>query len=362
VLSGVVGTHQGRNEDYYGWFDFLRIALAVGVFLAHAKVLPIGSRDLGNAFVQVFFALSGFLIGGILIRSSPADLPRFYFNRSTRIWIPYAVAIALLFAGAALHHQLHDPKVWEFFFYKATFVYNLFGPSQLAMFRDRMPLGGTGNHLWSICVEEQFYLFAPFLIVFLGKRRPIVVWALIAVVALNFVHPHTFSAIAMGVLLAISRERLGAWYLRLGGTLVVLGVITAAVGLGWSGCLSYGAAVPFAAAGLVALLARPRRPLPLGPWLGGISYPFYLNHWIGLSLRKPIARHLHAPALVATGLAFAVAFAANALHYRYIDRVILARRGRWFTRRRGLIACGCGLLLVTIGLVGGLAMWGAPTF
>jgi peptidoglycan/LPS O-acetylase OafA/YrhL len=41
-----------------------------------------------NLAVQIFFALSGWLIGGILLRTDVQDLPRFYFNRATRIWIP----------------------------------------------------------------------------------------------------------------------------------------------------------------------------------------------------------------------------------------------------------------------------------
>jgi peptidoglycan/LPS O-acetylase OafA/YrhL len=72
----------------------------------------------------VFFALSGFLIGGILLNSDAKDVPRFYFNRSTRIWIPYAIAIALLLTVTLLKQGWPDTKMWEFFTYKATFVYN----------------------------------------------------------------------------------------------------------------------------------------------------------------------------------------------------------------------------------------------
>ncbi|HXJ23282.1 MAG TPA: acyltransferase [Polyangia bacterium] len=345
-----------HSDRYFAWFDYLRILLAIGVFVTHAGAHPFGSDNFGNACVQVFFALSGFLIGGILLQSLPADLPRFYFNRSTRIWVPYAIAIGLLFAGSALQHQLHDPKVWEFFFYKATFVYNFFGPPQLARFAARMPLHGTGNHFWSICVEEQFYLFAPFLMVFLRRRRAIVVAALVAIVVLNFAYQYAFASVALGVLLAISRDEFGDWYLRPGGVALVVGMLGAAVGLVCVGCLSYGSAVPFAAVGVVALLARPRRPLKLGPWLGGISYPFYLDHWIGLFFQKTIVRHLHTgPVLTGIG-AFAIAFTACAAHYRFIDSAIMARRAAWFTPRRGLIACCCGLALVALGLVVGVAL------
>ena len=64
----------------------------------------------------------------------------------------------------ALLRDTISAKWLEFVFFKATFVYNLFGPWQLAAFRDYMPLKGTGNHFWSVNAEEQFYLLAPLLL------------------------------------------------------------------------------------------------------------------------------------------------------------------------------------------------------
>ncbi|WP_368509181.1 acyltransferase family protein [Aliiglaciecola sp. 1_MG-2023] len=46
--------------------------------------------------VDIFFALSGWLIGGILLETKRKDLPRFYFNRAIRIWVPYYIALILL--------------------------------------------------------------------------------------------------------------------------------------------------------------------------------------------------------------------------------------------------------------------------
>src|ERR1019366_7835062 len=116
----------------------------------------------GNYAGQVFFALSGWLIGGILVRSTLVDLPRFYFNRAARIWVPYLVAIMLLVSASLLKDRT-TLKGFEFVFYDVTFVYNFFGPPQRAASASLMPLDGTGNHFWSICAEEQFYLVAPFL-------------------------------------------------------------------------------------------------------------------------------------------------------------------------------------------------------
>ena len=73
--------------EYFPAFDWLRLILAMTVALAHDG-LPMDHRA-ANFAVQVFFALSGWLIGGILFDSDRGKLPRFYFNRATRIWAPY---------------------------------------------------------------------------------------------------------------------------------------------------------------------------------------------------------------------------------------------------------------------------------
>ena len=117
----------------------------------------------GNFSVQIFFAMSGWLIGGILLRSEIADLPHFYFNRATCIWIPYFVAIAIIAAVSFLKEN-PNPKWAEIFFYFGTFSYNFFGSPQTLTHLHEMPLSATGAHFWSICAEEQFYLFAPFLV------------------------------------------------------------------------------------------------------------------------------------------------------------------------------------------------------
>ena len=347
------GQHATTRPDRYFLFDYLRIALAVGVFVAHADRSGLVPENFGNGCVQVFFALSGFLIGGILLGLTPRDLPRFYFNRCTRIWVPYGIAILILFAGTALRQSLRDPKLWEFFFYKATFVYNVFGPPQLAAFRDRMPLQGTGNHFWSICVEEQFYLVAPFVLLFLRKLR---VPILIGLVILNGFLPHSFSPISLGVLLALSRRRFGAWYLTPRGAAACLAI--AALGLAVLGLRpdTYTLVIGPIAVAVVALAARPGPTYRAGTILGGMSYPFYLNHWLGLFARKQAARVLHQGPFGASCVALLIALAIGFFHYQFIDRQVHLRRENWFTRRRGITACVVAILLVVIGLIGGLAL------
>ena len=173
----------GKENKYYPAFDYLRIGLAIIVAAAPGHAGLITWEHSGTYAVQVFFALSGWLIGGILLRSTPRDLPRFYFNRATRIWIPYFVAIALLFT-ASVTKDRHIADWFELFFYDITFVYNFWGLERVAVLQ--APLAATGNHFWSICAEEQFYLFAPCLITLIPAKvgREIWFWAFMSTVAL----------------------------------------------------------------------------------------------------------------------------------------------------------------------------------
>jgi peptidoglycan/LPS O-acetylase OafA/YrhL len=141
----------------------------------------IGWHHAGNFAVQVFFALSGWLIGGILLKMDPSGLPRFFFNRAIRLWIPYYIALFCLLFVSVIREPI-TYKWLEIVAYKVTFVYNLFGTPQLLEFAAMMPQKGTLTHVWSVNAEEQFYLLAPLLLVLLAKQfgRSTLVWAFIA--------------------------------------------------------------------------------------------------------------------------------------------------------------------------------------
>ncbi len=341
-------SHSRVGPIYFPAFDYLRIVLAMGVFVSHAHF----ADNIGNACVQIFFALSGFLIGGILLKSNRRDLARFYYNRSTRIWIPYLIAILLLFAATTLKQSLFDPKLWEFFFYKITFVYNWFGPPQLATSMSRMPLGGTGNHFWSICVEEQFYLLIPFVLLFMQRWLSIAL--LVTAVTLNCLVSHDFAAIALGVLLAISREHFGVWYNKPAGLGMISAVAGAAAITMLFGLVSYFTIFPLIAVCIVGILAFEGKQSEIGKILGGMSFSFYLNHWIGLFIAHGLLKHTGAPLAWSTG--FGAALLMSWCHYRFIDLPIARNRSAFFTEGNGYLACAAGFTLVTIGAAVGFVL------
>ena len=345
--------HKSTATAYYGWFDWLRLAAALLVLLSHENLFAWDSA--GNFGVQVFFALSGWLIGGILCRTEQSALKRFYFNRALRIWCPYLLALTFLLAASLLHDRITHKWV-EIVFYKLTFVYNIFGPPQLAHFVAQFPLQGTGNHFWSVNAEEQFYLLAPLLLVLLPRKigRSVVTWGVLAVLAYV---AHIYASIVFGVLAAVCAYRFGAFnesrwcrILSLSAALAAAAALTAG--------FDYELLVPFCAIGIVLFLAIPQKTTRIGTFAGGISYPLYLNAWVPAIAVNAIFKHfaIANEPLRLTLVTIACLLFASIL-YQCFDRQILRNRQRLYTPRRATIAVVLAYGAVALGSSVGLVLY-----
>lgn len=118
--------------------------------------IPIGAGSVG---VGCFFTLSGFLISGILLESFDANIESkgavwrdFYVRRLLRL-VPayYAVILALVLLGIA---PIADSWPWHIAYLTNVWI----------------AFGHPDNVFWSLSVEEQFYLFWPFVIAFTPRR------------------------------------------------------------------------------------------------------------------------------------------------------------------------------------------------
>lgn len=115
--------------------------------------------------VDLFFVLSGFLITRILIKAkeSPHYFKSFFARRCLRIWPLYYGFLLLVFVLLPVI-QLHlsptaEKHQWWFWVNLQNFYFANYG------FHDR-----TTNPMWSLAIEEQFYLMWPFCVRFLPKR------------------------------------------------------------------------------------------------------------------------------------------------------------------------------------------------
>ncbi len=151
-----------KQETYFSQLDGIRF-IAVGLvlldhWLAESNVYPLGTLG-----VTMFFVLSGFLITRILIQSKLKDdkivrshwfsVKQFIIRRSIRIFPIYFLAIFVLYL-------LDVPPVKETILWCLTYTTNIY----IATKQHWM---GTIDHLWSLAVEEQYYLVFPYLILFL---------------------------------------------------------------------------------------------------------------------------------------------------------------------------------------------------
>lgn len=162
--------------------DLLRAIAILLVMLWHLPRparLPMlqGLREYSWTGVDLFFVLSGYLIGMQLLRplalGQRPDLPTFYLKRSLRILPAFLVVLAVYVFVPALGEGAQMQPTWRFL----TFTMN-FGLDY--------SVTGTFTQAWSLCVEEHFYLLLPALVLLLSRtHRRSPVFALIAAVLLG---------------------------------------------------------------------------------------------------------------------------------------------------------------------------------
>ena len=214
--------------------DGLRAISIVAVLLGHltgtrgfphilTQIVRNPYVDIANLGVRVFFIISGFLITGLLIaeedRTGSISLKRFYIRRTLRIFPAYFVflgVIALLDASNLIDVPNTD------FMHAITYTMN-YAPDR----------GWYLGHLWSLAVEEQFYLLWPITVVLAGfggarlVALSVIGLAPLIRIAESMLWPHqrpsigetfetTADALAIGCFLALSRGTLFAtpWYRR----------------------------------------------------------------------------------------------------------------------------------------------------
>jgi len=152
--------------------DGLRGIAVLAVIIYHADVSLLVGGFLG---VDVFFVLSGFLITSLLIeeltQTNTVDRARFYMRRIRRLMpalflvLFFSVLVSGLFVFDAAYHVRRDlPWAitfvlnWSYLFFEQSYFVNISRPPLL-------------QHLWSLSVEEQFYVIWPILLVALYKVK-----------------------------------------------------------------------------------------------------------------------------------------------------------------------------------------------
>lgn len=167
---------------------FHHISLSLGHHLWVFKA-SLFIANLGFLGIDVFFALSGFLITGILLKSKHQSkinfFGGFYYRRALRIFPLYYGVLALLICIPPLvgldtgGQQRFVDDQWWFWLYGAN------------IYREVPALSGGDldygwfelTHFWTLAVEEHFYLFWPLLVYFLNERK--LIWTNIILILIS---------------------------------------------------------------------------------------------------------------------------------------------------------------------------------
>ena len=347
--------NNGRGSFYRPELDILRFGAFLLVFLHHALPhatidyftsdyftsdygifkpavsLLAGIARAGALGVDLFFALSAYLITELLLRERRSrgaiDIRAFYIRRILRIWPLYYFALLILVPAMSMVAGEHMP--WT---YLASF----------AMFGGNWACAAWGYPassfalLWSVSIEEQFYLTWPWLVSLGAGRLRLIAYQMLAIAtATRFVlvirdvhHPGIWcntlarlDPIAGGALLACFLKgslpqhspRVRVLWIGFGGVLLI-GAGAVGGNEGWPVLATY----PLAAIASVAVIfgtlgAR----LTAGAYLGKISYGLYVFH-------AAVIRLVPSP-ILALPLTIAIA----AFSYRYLESPFLRLKDRF---------------------------------
>jgi Predicted acyltransferases len=381
--DGMVSHNEGQLFRFHG-LDTLRAVAILVVMLYHLNTFsllpdalnPVAS--VGWAGVDLFFVLSGFLIGSQLLKpylsGAAPSLKEFYARRAYRI-LPAYLTVLFLYLTVPLWREspgLYAP--WQYL----TFTWNL-----LLL---HYPESRAFSQVWSLCVEEHFYLCLPLLLL-VFMRRP-AVWKTVLVVLaivlggialrawllyhvilkpdaspvsmMRYIYYPTYSrldGLAMGVSLAILRTFRPSWWSRIarhGNLLLVCGAVTVVGALRLCNFdypstdlpASILFAFPALAIGFGLMVASAvcdrsilKRRIPGAGPLAILAYSLYLTHKsVAHATHQLLPRWTAQPDWRSAGIYFVACLGVASLLYFAVERPFLKLRYRRSASQKSAMA------------------------
>lgn len=342
--------------DALRFFAFLSVLVHHGPKTAGFFGLVISAGGYG---LSMFFLLSAYLITELLLRereqSGTVIWRLFFIRRALRIWPLYYVTLATTALVVWIWPQsdrLGTVGIAGFAFFVANWV-------------PIVQLGVILGPLWSISIEEQFYLIWPPIVKAGGARLALAVSIVFVIVSfawltvfrsngwwLWFATPVQFLFFAAGAIVCIAgRSYRMDWIKRAGigfrGPFLIAGLATLAAGARMGNVsggiaeptltrfyLGYGAGVAGCVLVFIAVLGATHVPRSL-IYLGRISYGLYVFHSVVLIIAKRmiaplgLGPHSIANALLVDGLALLLCILIAHLSYRYLESPFLRMKERF---------------------------------
>jgi peptidoglycan/LPS O-acetylase OafA/YrhL len=362
-----------QDRERQPGLDLLRALAIIVVVIYHAGIMgfPMPGRvhRFGWIGVDLFFVLSGYLIGGQLLaplaRDQSIKLGRFFARRALRIMPAYFVVLAIYFLLPSWREypEMAQP-LWKF----------LLSVQNIGLH------GGTAfSHAWSLAVEDQFYLALPLILILISRSvraaitiACVIVFGAIALRAFlawqnpaadfgvsyrgfqTWIYYPTWTRLdplVFGVALAAIEKFRSAWWKRLTNYAIWLwlpglALIVYALWLGEGEYLSVGAAIwqfPLIALGMATLLVCAVSPrlffrhvaIPGSAFIASIAYSAYLIqklviHFVGQFCTTHNIELTSVPALL--GVQICV-YAAATILFLAVERPFLQLRHRLTPRK-----------------------------
>ena len=384
-------TARGRSTHRPA-LDGIRALAVIPVLLYHGNV---GWATGGFLGVDVFFVLSGYLITSLLVREydrwGHLDFGRFYIRRARRLLPALVLVVAAVAIWAATSSatdklgQIRGDGIASLL-YVANWRFVLVHQSYFDQFGDPSPF----RHMWSLAIEEQYYLFFPILLLALLRvlrgnhlRVAAALSALAACSALLMAQLYEpgvdpsrvyfgtdtrIQELFIGSALALLA---GEWHRVKAGVTPILSIagVIAFGTIGWSyvtssdtGSYLYRGGFALLCVVVAVLIASVElepagamgRALSWRPlvWIGMISYGLYLWHWPVYIAASPTRTGLDGPVLLLVRLAATVVIAS--VSFYLVERPI--RQGELLRRLRApfglLTAVGAMPLALVVLLIG----------
>ena len=372
VRSPAVSEAQPRNSDYRPDIDGLRAIAVLSIVVFHAFRSLAGGGFVG---VDIFFVISGFLISKHIWEELDAgtfSIKTFYARRIRRIFPALSV---VLLACVVMGWVILTPREYEqlgtHIVAGAAFLANIIFWKEAGYFdsaADTKPL----LHLWSLGVEEQFYIVWPLCLVLIRRYTRHLGWALLGIVGVSlaysmmlvrhdavadFYSPLTrFWELALGAglgYIALHKPAISlvgrSFISWVGLSLILSAVLLLHPGFAFPGAWALVPTVGTACmiyAGEDAWLNRKVLSLRLLVWVGLISYPLYLWHWPLLSFARIMESQT--PAIEVRFWLVAASVALAWLTYKLLERPL---RSRPLSRNTVVILCLTMFLLAAAGII-----------
>ncbi len=375
-ISSFLSLRSPRHPNYRADIDGLRAIAVLSVVIFHAFPAYLNGGFIG---VDIFFVISGFLISGVVVEGLSQNNFSFLEFYRRRVWRIFPALLLVLVATLVLGWFVllanEYAQLGKHVAGGAGFVSNLLFWAEVGYFdnaADTKPL----LHLWSLGVEEQFYLIWP-VALWLASTRKFKLLGLTLVVvvmsfalniatvpldrAASFYSPFTrFWELTLGAALALLSHQRKLFPGRdarvVNNVLSILGAGLIAAGLvlinkqsqfpGWWALFPALGATLLIAAGHASWLNRFVLSNRLLVWVGLISYPLYLWHWPLLSFASviesgPLPREIR---LAVVLLSFLLAW----LTVKFLEHPIRFRRHA----RPGRVTFALVALMAAVGVAG----------